>query len=91
MLLEVERIGAVECDVSKLLDDDLRIPKGQQKKENFEIGPFTCHFQLSQTSLVVDILHRKKVLARNKFSHKTDAQRNAARNDWNRNNVSYYG
>lgn len=83
MCLEVEVIGAVQCDVSTLLDRELRIPKSQQKQDNFEIGPFTCHFLLSKKSLVVDVLHRGTVLASCEISTQTNAERKAIRNGWN--------
>lgn len=79
---DVQRIGAVKCDVSILLDRDLRIPKKRQKEPTFEIGPFTCRLQLSKKTLIVDVSHRDTVLSGCEITTRTDTERRAAQNEW---------
>ena len=80
--LDVTPVDVVKCDVSAILDHDLRVPLSQQRQNDLEIGPFRCHFQLSANFLEVQVLHKRTVLAGCEIPTRADAKRNSTRNEW---------
>jgi hypothetical protein len=80
---DVEKAGVVKCDFSTMMERDLRLPPSHERQGSIEIGPFRCYLQLSNTSLEVDVLHKKTALGHCAIDVRTDSHSNVPDNDWN--------
>ena len=79
---EVEKAGVVKCDVSTMMDRNLRLPSSQGRQGKIEFGPFRCYLQLSTTSLEVDVLLRKIAIGHCVIGVKTDSHSTVPDNHW---------